>query len=145
MHDKQPFAIVITHMGQRTDIVEMPWLETEYRVDDSDWMVLSDDGWRAAADGDPTIWDALERKLLVGFYLSQPQLVVVIGHPAGAGEDDQVEQRQAEVRRIVQRIRSLLLPAGVMGMWTDERGALLDILEPAECGEREPVELQPLH
>ena len=145
MHDKQRFAIVITHPGRRTDIVEMPWLETEYRIDESDWMVLSDEGWRAVADGEPTIWDALERKLLVGFYVSQPQLVVVIGHPPGAGGDDQVEQRQAEVRRIVQRIRSLLLPAGVMGIWTDERGALQDILEPAECAGSEPAGLQPAH
>lgn len=145
MHDKERFAIVITHMGRRKDIVEMPWLETEYRIDESDWMVLSEDGWRAVADGEPTIWDALERKLLVGFYVSQPQLVVVIGHPSGAGDDDQVGQRQAEVRRIVERIRSLLLPAGVMGIWTDEDGRLQDILEPAECGERELAELQPLH
>jgi hypothetical protein len=107
--------------------------------------VLSGDGWRAVADGDPTIWDALERKLLVGFYVSQPQLVVVIGHPSDGEGDEQVNQRQAEVRRIVERIRSLLLPAGVMGIWTDEDGALQDILEPAECGEREPAELQPMH
>ena len=145
MHNKQRFATVITHMGQRKGIVEMPWLETEYRIDDSDWMVLSDDGWRAVADGDPTIWNALERKLLVGFYVSQPQLVVVIGHPSEGGEDAEVEQRQEEVRQIVQRLRSHFLPAGVMGIWTDERGTLQDILEPAECGEREPAELQPLH
>ena len=145
MHDEQRFAVVITHRGRRTDIVEMPWLETEYHIDESDWIVLSDDGWRAVADGDPTIWDALERKLLVGFYVSQPQVVVVIGNPPGAGGDDKVEQRQAEVRRIAKRIRSLLLPAGVMGIWTDERGALLDILEPAECADCEPAELQPAH
>ena len=145
MHEKQRFAIVITHMGQRKDIVEMPWLETEYHIDESDWMVLSHDGWRAVADGDPTIWEALERKLLVGFYVSQPQLIVVIGHPSEGGEGAKVQQRQAEVRRIVERIRSLLLPAGVMGIWTAERGALEDILEPAESDEREPAELQAMH
>ena len=144
MHEEQRFAIVITHKGQRKNVAEMPWLETEYRIDESDWMRLSDDGWRAVADGDPTIWDALERKLLVGFYVRQQQLIAVIGQPSGADEDD-VEQRQAEVRRIVQRIRSLLLPAGVMGIWTDERGALQDILEPVESGERELAELQSLH
>jgi hypothetical protein len=145
MHDKQRFAIVITHMGQRKDIIEMPWLKSDYHIDESDWMVLSNDGWRAVADGDPTIWDALERKLLIGFYVSQPELVVVIGHPSNFGGDDQLEQRQAEVRRIVQRIRSLLLPAGVMGIWTDEHGALQDILQPAEPGEGELADLQPLH
>ena len=142
MYDNHRFAIVITHTGQRKDIVEMPWLETEYNIDESDWMVLSGDGWRAVADGDSTIWSALKRKLIVGFYFNQPQLVVVIGHPSGAGDD--VKRQQEEVRRIVQRIRALLLPAGVMGIWTDELGALQDILEPAECDEREAA-LQWMH
>jgi hypothetical protein len=145
MNDKQRFAIVITHVGRRKAVVEMPWLEKEYHIDESDWMVLSDDGWRAVAEGDPTIWGALERKLLIGCYINQPQLVVVIGHACDADKDAEAQQRQQEVKRIVQRIRSLLLPAGVMGIWTDERGALQDILEPAECGEREPAELQPMH
>lgn len=137
MHDNQHFAILITHTGQADGIVAMRWLETEYHIDQSDWMVLSPDGWRAVADGDPVIWDALERKLLVGFYVSQPQMIVVIGHPSG--EDDDVEQRQEEVRRIVERIRSLLLPVGVMGIWTDESGNLQDVLTTAECGELQPA------
>lgn len=41
-------------------------------------MELSADGWWAA-EGEPTVWEALEQKLLIGFYVSQPQLVVVIG------------------------------------------------------------------
>ena len=136
MHGKQHFGIVITQMGSRKDIVQIPWLEQEYRIEESDWIVLSNDGWRAVAAGDPAIWHALERKLLVGFYVNQPQLVVVIGHPSEGGDDAEVEQRQQEVKRIVQGIRSLLLPTGVMGVWTDERGALQDILEPAECDEQ---------
>ena len=44
MLDKERFAIVITHIGQRKDVVEMPWLETEYHIDESDWMVLSTAG-----------------------------------------------------------------------------------------------------
>ena len=145
MNDRQRFATVITHMGRHKALVEMPWLETEYQIDESDWLVLSDDGWRAVAEGDPTIWAALERKLLVGFYISQPQLVVVIGHACDGDADAQVQQRQEEVKRIVQRTRSLLLPAGVIGIWTDERGALKDMLEPTDCGEREPAELQAMH
>src|SRR4051794_19655235 len=104
MHNQHRFAIVITHMSPREGIVELPWLEAEYRIDKSDWMVLSADGWRAVADGDLTIWDALERKLLLGFYVNQPQSVAVIGHPLDSSDDEQVQQRQAEVRRIVQRI-----------------------------------------
>ena len=138
------FAIVITHMGQHKGVVELPWLEADYLIDKSDWIVLSKDGWRAVADGDPTIWDALERKLLLGFYVNQPQLIAVIGHPSDANEDEEVQQRPAEVRQIVQRIQSLGLPAGVMGVRTDEYGALQEMLEPAECEEREP-ELQLMH
>ena len=145
MQNQERCAIVITHMGRRNDIIEMPWLDTEYCIDQSDSMILSNEGWRAVADGDPTIWEALQQKLLVGFYMNQPQLIVVIGHPADAGGDDELNERQAEVRRIVQRIQSLLLPASVMGLWTDECGALQEILEPAECGERELGELQLMH
>jgi hypothetical protein len=82
---------------------------------------------------------------MVGCYVSQPQLIVVIGHPADVSGADNSEERQDAVRRIVQRIRSLLLPAGVMGIWTDELGALQEILEPAKCSEWEPAELQPMH
>jgi hypothetical protein len=136
MNETQRFAIAITHAGGRKDLVKMPWLETDYCIDESDWIVLSDDGWRAVADGDPTIWNAFERKLFAGFYVSQPQLIVVIGHPMGDRTDEET-RRQAEVRRIAGRIRSLLLPAGVMGMWTDEHGDLQDVLEPVEAVERE--------
>src|SRR4051812_44769139 len=101
MHGKQHFGIVITHVGGQQDIVQMPWLEQEYRIEESDWIVLSDDGWRAVAEGDPSVWHALERKLLVGFYVNQPQLAVVIGHPSEGGDNAEVEQRQEEVKRIV--------------------------------------------
>ena len=94
MYNKQHFAIVITHMGRHQDIIEMPWLESEYQIDESDWMVLSGDGWRAVADGDSTIWSALKRKLIVGFYFNQPQLVVVIGHPSGAGATSKGSRRR---------------------------------------------------
>ena len=144
MHNNNRFAIVITHGTQHKGVVELPWLEADYLIDKSDWIVLSNDGWRAVADGDPTIWEALERKLLLGFYVNQPQLIAVIGHPSDANEDEEVQQRPAEVRQIVQRIQSLGLPAGVMGVRTDEYGALQEMLEPAECEEREP-ELQLMH
>ena len=145
MHEKQRFAIVITHMGARKDIVEMPWLETEYHVAESDWMVLSEDGWDAVAAGEPAIWEAVERKLLIGFYLSQPQLIAVIGHPSANDAAAVIGQRKAHVRAIVDRIRALLLPAGVLGLWTDEDGALQDVLDPAQPAECETPELQLLH
>jgi hypothetical protein len=63
MRSTNRFATVITHIGKPQMMVEMPWLESEYHIDESDWMILSEEGWRAVANGEPTIWDAHERKL----------------------------------------------------------------------------------
>ena len=60
-------------------------------------------------------------------------------------EADEIQRRQQELRRIVARIRSLLLPAGVLDIWTDEDGALQDILEPAEAGHDDRLPFQPVH
>lgn len=134
------FAIVITHADQRSSIAEMPWLETEYQIDDSDWLIFSEDAWRDLANGEPETCKAVEEKLLVSVYISQPQLIAVIGYPGTLDREDDVMQRQSEVRRIVERIRALLLPAGVMGIWTDPQGDLEEILETTERPELEPVE-----
>jgi hypothetical protein len=142
MNDTRNFAIVITNVGKSGSVVDAPWLETEYHIDESDWMVLSEDGWTAVADGEPTIWEALERKLLIGFYMSQPRLIAVIGHPSADDTLAAVDQRKAQVRHIVDRIRALLLPVGVLGLWTDEQGVLQDVLEPARAGEWESPEPQ---
>ena len=112
-------AIVITHMGADNRLVDMPWLEGAYEIDSSDWVVLSAEDWRAAAEGEAAIWDALERKLLIGFYLNEPELIAVIGHPNGS---DPATKGQQEVRRIVRRVCSLLLPAAVVGFWADSNG-----------------------
>jgi hypothetical protein len=132
------FAIVITHAGEEDRLVDMPWLETDYRIDEGDWVVLSADGWRALADGDAAMWDALERKLLIGFYICQPELVAVIGHPSGRRAPDPVTEGQAQVRRVVARIRSFLLPAAVLGFWTDEEGWLEDVVDPDEVTDARP-------
>ena len=137
VRNTQRLAIVITHTGVRDPILEMPWLETDYQIDESDWIVLSSGGWYAVAEGDPAIWDALERKLLVGFYVSQPELIAVIGH---ASEPKANVSEKDQVRRIVSRVRSLLLPAAVVGFWTDERGSRFEILEPANCASRSRFE-----
>jgi hypothetical protein len=60
---RERLAIVVTHRGANDRLVGLPRLEADVGADQSDCVVLSRDGWRAAADGDPTIWPALERKL----------------------------------------------------------------------------------
>lgn len=125
-------AIVITYMGPEDRLLEMPWLEAAYEIDASDWVVLSPEGWRAAAHGEAALWDTLERKLLIGFYLNEPELIAVIGHPFGRSGPDPAMQGLKEVRRIVRRIDSLLLPTAVLGFWTDDEGSLTRVGEPEE-------------
>jgi hypothetical protein len=139
MSKPKRLAIVITHLGARGGVVDAPWLEMGFRIDASDWIVLSEEGWRAVAEGDPVIWEALERKLLVGFYVSQPALIAVIGHPGGRRGDQPEQTGQAEVGRIARRIRSLLLPSAVLGFWSDENGWLQDFVELDEPAEGEPA------
>ena len=93
-------------MGARNRLVDMPWLEDRYRIDESDWTIMSPDGWRGAVEGDAALWNALERKLLIGFYLSQPKLIAVIGHPSRRGGDDPEGSGRDEVRRIARRVRA---------------------------------------
>jgi hypothetical protein len=141
---QQQSAIVITRMGKRNRLIEMPWLEADYRIDQSDWVVLTKDGWRAAVDGDPQLWDALQRKLLVGIYLNEPVLIAVIGHGCGRDEvDDVAEEGKEEVRRILRRIRSYHLPTKVLGFWTDTDGWLEDSVDDDDdavvAAERDPI------
>ena len=127
-HHAHHHAIVLTHMGARNRLVDMPWLDDKYRIDESNWTIMSPEGWRGVAEGDATLWNALERKLLIGFYLSQPKLIAVIGHPSGRGGDDPEGTGKDEVRRIVRRVRSLLLPSAVLGFWADGDGLLAECL-----------------
>ena len=137
MRNEKRFAIVITHMGARKDLLQMDWLEKDYRVDESDWIVLSKEGWRASASGEAPIWQALQRRLLIGRYISQPELIAVIGHPIGSRRDGPGEQdrERQDVGRIVRRVRSLRLSPVVMGFWTDEDGWLMDTVEPDHAGD----------
>jgi hypothetical protein len=128
-------AIVITHAGAGDRVIDAPWVEIGFNVDTSDWIVLSADGWRAVAEGDPVIWEALERKLFIGSYVSQPRLIAVIGHPSGRRDTDPDVSGRSEVGRIVRRVRSLLLPTEVIGFWSDEGGWLQDFVEPEELGD----------
>jgi hypothetical protein len=128
---QQRFAIVITQEGARKGWLEMDWLEKDYRVDESDEIVLSPDDWRAVARGDASILNALQRRILIGHYITDPELIAVIGHPLPGGDssDADPDAMRHDVARIVRRIRSLHLPPVVMGFWTDEDGWLMDVVE----------------
>jgi hypothetical protein len=138
-------AIVITHTGAGDKLVEMPWLDSGYNLDYSDWVMLSNDGWRALVEGESAIWEALERKLLVSFYVSQPDLIAVIGHRSGRPEADPDAGGHGEVRQLVGRIRSLLLPTAVVGFWADDSGALLDVLDLKEDEALDRIERELVH
>jgi hypothetical protein len=129
VRDKKQFAIAITHVGVRKDLLTMDWLERDYRVDESDWIVLSREGWRAVARGEPPVWQALARRLRIGHYVSEPELIAVVGHPLSRRQADSGRE---DVARIVSRVRSLQLPPVVMGFWADEDGWLIDVIEQAE-------------
>ena len=133
-HKHPRFAIAITHTDARNRLIGMPWLGTDHQVDESDSIVLSHDGWQAIAEGEPAIWDALERKLLIGFYVSQPDLIAVVGHPPPEARPASADARRAEVRAIARRVRSLLLPATVTGFWVDEGGSVETVTQTAAEG-----------
>jgi hypothetical protein len=143
VRDAHHLAIVITHTGARRGPVELPWLQRLYRIDQSDWIVLSGHGWRALAEGDASIWEALERKLLIGLYVSQPELIAVVGHPPGRPASEAAAQQ--DVRRIARRVQATLPPAQVMGFWASADGSVEDILIPADPAERDRGELDPVH
>jgi len=129
------FGIVLTHTGARNRMLEMPWAESHLRIHQSDSLILSADGWRAAADGDAVVWDGMERRLLISFYANPPAVIAIVGRPCGReGPDARVRGRE-EVRRLVRRIRSLMSPAPTLGFWTDANGSLegrVEVWDPIE-------------
>ena len=120
-------AIVVTHEGARARAIDLPWLEKEDGISDSDRIVLSHEGWRAVVDGEAAILEALRRKLLVGIYVSGPEFIAVVGHPDGRPDLGSVVTGLGDVERVTRRIRSLSLRAIILGFWTDEHGNVAEI------------------
>jgi hypothetical protein len=137
-------AVVITHEGAKDRLVDFPWLEEDYWIAESDWIILSSKGWRALIRDDAAVWDALERKLFIGAYIKQPLLIAVVGYPSHNLKRECDSAGSEEVRAILQRIQSLLLPASVLGFWTDDRGELQETLYPVSTDQRD-VELECVH
>lgn len=123
---ERQFAIVITCLAERNRLPQLPWLEERYGIDEGDWIVLTHESWLALANGEADITADLERKLLVTFYLRQPDLIAVIGQPIGRDEDQ--ENLAEQTRRILRRIHACLLPTDVLGFVVDACG------EPLPCG-----------
>jgi len=129
-------AIVVTHLGASHRLVPMPWLETDAGVEQSDWIVLSRDGWRAVADGDPDVCAAFARRLLIGWHVGEPELILVVGHEVDEVRADD-EEGTDDVRRIVRRVRSLFLPALTLGVWMNGDGTYRAV---EGAGVREPLD-----
>lgn len=128
---KRRFSIVVTRMGERNHLPQLPWLEDRYGIDEGEWIVLTQESWLALADGEAGITADLERKLLMTFFVHQPDVIVVVGYPAGK---DRYHQRLAEqTLRIMRRIDGCLLPTEVLGFVVDANG------EPEPVGVEVPV------
>ena len=58
MKNAKRFGFVVTHADEWGRLIDMPWLENEYWINERDRIVLAVNDWRAIADGDGRIWDA---------------------------------------------------------------------------------------
>lgn len=126
---KSRFSIVITRMDARHRLPQLPWLEERYGIDEGEWIVLTHESWLALADGEAGITGDLERKLLMTFYVHQPDVIVVVGYPAGKDHNALAEQ----TRRIMRRVDACLLPTEVLGFVVNAHG------EPEPVGIEAPV------
>ena len=133
MQNRRKLAMVVIHAGARGRAIDLDWLERDYGITDSDRIVLSHEGWRAVADGEGTILQTLERKLLIGLYVSAPEFIAVVGHPGGRHHAEPAASGIDEVERVTRRIRSFSLPTTTttLGFWTDEHGNLREVLAAA--------------
>jgi hypothetical protein len=127
MDNKRKLAIVVTHAGAKARAIDLPWLETDYDISDSDRLVLSHEGWRAVADGEGPILAVLERRLLIGLHVSAPEFIGVVGHPGGRDHAAPAESGIDEVEQVTRRIRSFALPTMTLGFWTDHHGNLEEV------------------
>jgi hypothetical protein len=128
----QRFSLVITRLGKHGLIPKLPWLETDCGVCDADWIVLTDESWRAIAVGDEPVRAEFDRKLLVTSYLKSPEFIAVVGCPA---RDDETESsRLWHTQRVTDHVRSCLLPVDVQGFWISDRGDVEPVDALASCG-----------
>jgi hypothetical protein len=128
VQNRRKLAIVVTHAGAKARAIDLPWLETDYDITDSDRLVLSHEGWRAVANGEGPILAALERRLQIGLHVSAPEFIAVVGHRGGRHHAEPAESGIGEVEQVTRRIRSFSLPTMTLGFWTDEHGNLEEVL-----------------
>jgi hypothetical protein len=128
----QGFALIITPLGRDGRIPSLSWLETHYGVCDADWIVLTDETWRAIAVGDERVGAEFDRKLLMASYLKSPDFIAVVGRPAGNNESE--SSRLWHIRRVTDQVRSCLLPVEVHGFSISDRGDVECIDDAASPG-----------
>ena len=132
MRNPERLALVVTHADAHKNLPNISLLEVGFGVDTADWIILSLEGWQAVAGAYPSISDAFDRKLLISFHATHPDLIAVVGHAGGRNGARLSETAKLEVCRIVRRVRALLLPTRVVGFWTDQQRRLLDCVEPED-------------
>ncbi len=123
------FSLVITRMSVRGCVPEFPWLESRYGMDESDWMILSDEGWRALTHGNAQLWEAFQRKLLIMFYVDQPTLIAIVGHIDDRRESGRPELGREGVTQILRQVRALGLPAEIRGFCVNDLGESEELVE----------------
>jgi hypothetical protein len=114
------FTLVITRLGEDNHLPSLPRLERDFGLREADWIVLTDESWRALAMGDERLLAEFERKLIWNSYLTNPDFVAVVGYPAGDGESELSRQWHAE--QILDRVQNCLVSQKVLGFWINDAG-----------------------
>jgi hypothetical protein len=108
-------------MTAENRLPNLPWLESDYGIRDSEWIVLFPDAWSALADGDPATAADLELRLALTFEVHRPRFVLVVGFLSTIEQDvPLLSEHHAE--QVVKLVRSFQLPAVVDGVCVDQAG-----------------------
>ncbi|MGB7160123.1 MAG: hypothetical protein WBD40_18800 [Tepidisphaeraceae bacterium] len=122
--------IVITHMTAENRLPDMPWLESDYGIRDSEWIILFPEVWSALADGDPATAADLELRLALTFEIHRPRFVLVVGFSPIA-EQQAPSPSDQRTEEVVSVVRSFQFPATVEGVCVDHDGVRRELVQDA--------------
>jgi hypothetical protein len=115
-------------MTRENRLPDMPWLESDYGIHDSEWIVLFPDAWSALADGDPATAADLELRLALTFEVHRPRFVLVVGF-SPATEQQGASFPEQRTEQVLSVVRSFQFPATVQGVCIDHNGARRELVE----------------